>query len=135
MRQAKGHLSYANVMATLAVVLAAGGGTAAIAISSKAPKNSVIAKSIKRGNVTASKLAAVRSETVNLGVSAGEVRCQDSERLLTGGANVVGSGAGPPTPALALSQPTDNGWKAAVVGPSGTTVSITVVCLSGSPSK
>ncbi len=49
-------LSYANVTATIALLVAVAGGTTAIAGVAKAPKNSVVAKSIKKGNVTAKKL-------------------------------------------------------------------------------
>ena len=52
----KPRLSYANVTATLALLVAVAGGTTALAGVAKAPKNSVVAKSIKNGNVTAKKL-------------------------------------------------------------------------------
>ena len=42
MQRLRRHLSYANVTATLALVIAIAGGTTAIAGSAKAPKNSVV---------------------------------------------------------------------------------------------
>ncbi len=50
-------LSYANVTATLALIVAVAGGSTAIALS--VGKNSVRASSIKAGNVTARELAGV----------------------------------------------------------------------------
>ena len=47
------NLSYANVTATLALVIAVAGGTTAIAMKATAPKNSVTTKSIRPYNVTA----------------------------------------------------------------------------------
>ena len=47
------HLTYANVTATLALVIAVAGGTTAIAMKATAPKNSVTTKSIRPYNVTA----------------------------------------------------------------------------------
>ena len=58
------HLTYANVVATLALVVAVGGGSTAIAISAKkAPKNSVTSAAIRDGSVTGKDLAAVRVES------------------------------------------------------------------------
>jgi hypothetical protein len=51
------HLTYANVVATLALIVAVAGGSAAIAISVKVKKNSVGTKQIKKGSITAGKLA------------------------------------------------------------------------------
>src|SRR3954451_2014635 len=48
-------LTYANVMSTVAVVLAVGGGATAIAMS--LPKNSVKSKQIAKGAVTTKKIA------------------------------------------------------------------------------
>ena len=59
MHRLKPHLSYANVAATLALIIAVAGGTTALA-GSKAAKNSVASSSIKPFNVTAGDLAGVR---------------------------------------------------------------------------
>ena len=57
----RAQLSYANVMATLAVVIAVAGGSTAIAVSaSKAPKNSVRTNSIVNRAITAKKLKQVK---------------------------------------------------------------------------
>ncbi len=53
------HVSYANVAATAALIISVAGGATAIAGSSKAPKNSVISRSIKPGNVTAKDLTTI----------------------------------------------------------------------------
>ena len=53
MKPLKHHLTYANVVATLALIVAVAGGSTAIAISAKkAPKNSVTSASIVDGSVT-----------------------------------------------------------------------------------
>jgi hypothetical protein len=56
LKRFKGKLTYANVMATVAVFLVVGGGSA-FAASQMLPKNSVGAKQIKRGAVTPAKLS------------------------------------------------------------------------------
>ena len=60
------NLSYANVAASLALVIAVAGGTTAIAMKATAPKNSVTTKSIRPYNVTArdlTRLIEVRDQT------------------------------------------------------------------------
>ena len=59
MRRLKPHLTYANVAATVALIIAVAGGTTAIA-GSKAGKNTVASSSIKPYNVTARDLAGIR---------------------------------------------------------------------------
>jgi hypothetical protein len=54
MARIRSHLTYANVMATIAVFIALGGGAYAV---STAPKNSVVSKSIKNGQVKKPDLA------------------------------------------------------------------------------
>lgn len=77
------HLSYANVVATLALVVAVSGGSAAMAISLN--KGSVGTKQLKNGSVTAAKLAPTTTrEATNLGGLA-DVSCAPGERLLGGG--------------------------------------------------
>ena len=56
MKRLKGKLTYANVMATVAVFLVVGGGTA-FAASQMLPKNSVGTKQIKNAAVTPAKLS------------------------------------------------------------------------------
>jgi hypothetical protein len=56
MRRIWSKLTYANVMSTIAVVLAVGGGATAIAMTAL-PKNSVKSKQIAKGAVTTKKIA------------------------------------------------------------------------------
>ncbi len=58
-RRLRSKLSYSNVVATLALLVAISGGATAIAIS--AGKNTVTTKSIKPGNVTARDLGPIRT--------------------------------------------------------------------------
>jgi hypothetical protein len=102
-------LSYANVMATLAVGLALAGGGTAIALS--AAKNSVTSSSIRAGNVAASDLAGVRvvrAET-SVGPTEGSItaRCAKGERAVGGGAIVVSGDA-----VITGSSISANGWMA-----------------------
>jgi hypothetical protein len=134
MRRLRPHLTYANVTATVALLAAIGGGTTAIAISEKAPKNSVVAKSIKKGNVTASKFAGVRVDSaVGPGASGGvTLRCQPQERLLTGGAAArTATGV---DDRLSASEPTldGDGWTARS---NFGNVTVFVVCLKATPGK
>ena len=64
MRRLKPHLTYANVAATAALIIAVAGGTTAIA-GSKAGKNTVASSSIKPYNVTAPDLARIQVVQVN----------------------------------------------------------------------
>ncbi len=67
MHRLRTHLTYANVAATLALVIAVAGGTTAIAMKATAPKNSVTSKSIRPYNVTArdlTRLIEVRTQAI-----------------------------------------------------------------------
>jgi hypothetical protein len=100
MRRLKPHLTYANVAATAALIIAVAGGTTAIA-GSKAAKNTVASSSIKPYNVTARDLAGIRVVQVTGSVNA-FAPCTEGERLVGGG----GSTGGP----LGSSRPGNNGW-------------------------
>jgi hypothetical protein len=103
-RSIRDRLTYANVTATLALIVAIAGGSTAIAIT--ASKNSVVTKSIRKGNVTASDLARIQVRSAsNGGGGIARVTCRRGERLLGGGA----SGGGD-------SIPEKNGWTATGVG-------------------
>jgi hypothetical protein len=67
------HLTYANIMATVAVVIATAAGTSYAAEKIKIPKNSVASKQIKDGTVGTKDLAdgAVDSTKLNAGTAAG----------------------------------------------------------------
>lgn len=141
MKWLKPKLSYANVTATLALIGAVAGGTTAIADIAKAPKNSVVTKSIKQGNVTARDLAGLTSARASTNISdttpandgnfaSGEAvaRCPKGSRAITGGA----SGGRD----LTSSQPAGiDAWRAVAINDNGSTVPVTAVvyCLPAAP--
>jgi hypothetical protein len=126
MHRLKPHLSYANMAATLALIIAVAGGTTAIA-GGKAAKNSVASSSIKPFNVTAGDLAGIRIVQVNGQVSA-FAPCRRGERLLSGG-----GGAGGP---LGASRPGENGWFVQQgSGPEDRPVIAYAACLRAKPGK
>jgi hypothetical protein len=126
MHRLKPHLSYANMAATLALIIAVAGGTTAIA-GGKAAKNSVASSSIKPFNVTAGDLAGIRIVQVNGQVSA-FAPCRRGERLLSGG----GSAGGP----LGASRPGENGWFVQQgSGPEDRPVIAYAACLRAKPGK
>lgn len=127
-RRTKSGLSYSNVVATLALIVAISGGATAIALT--VGKNTVTTKSIKPGNVTARDLGPI--ETVikqqSLPAGAGVVRvfCPPKSRALSGG----GVGAAE----LESSYPVPGGWEVGFSGGTGL-VSAYVVCLSDKTGK
>jgi hypothetical protein len=123
MRRLKPHLSYANVAATLALIVAVAGGTTAIA-GSKAAKNSVASSSIKPFNVTAKDLARIRVVQVN-GQFSAFAPCARRERLLAGGGSSVPTGAS----ALAASRPGNNGWYVEQADTTDTLMAAYALCL------
>lgn len=150
MAQFKNHLTYANVVATLALIVAVAGGSTAIAVSSKVKKNSVGTKQLKKGsvtlakladgavtsakiadgNVTASKLASIRVDVDSrTPASVGLATCHAPERLLGGGATETGG-------TLAVSAPDTSGtnpsqWDGG--GTSGTSAAAYALCLKDTP--
>jgi hypothetical protein len=129
----KKSLSYANVVATLALIVAVAGGGTAIALS--VGKNSVTTKSIKPGNVTARDLTGIRVVSGEIpGAGGGSVNCAPNERLLAGGAEAR-STQNPPGPDrfLRASHPTPdgNGWTART----DSNVTVYVLCLRAKPGK
>ena len=139
MTSLRGKLSYANVVATLALVLAVAGIPSAVAITAnKVKKNAVGTKQLKNGsvtaaklangNVTASKLAGARVVTRTDPGLGSRVACQAPERLVAGGAKATGD-------AVTLSIPDSsdpNAWFAGV-GLGGTSATAYAVCLKDSP--
>lgn len=105
MRRLKPHLSYANVVATIALVVAVSGGATAVAIT--ASKNSVTTQSIRKGAVRAKTLGPVVVRTATGDVQA-TAKCAQGERVLGGGGtvDVQGAGAG----AIQKSSPAADGW-------------------------
>jgi hypothetical protein len=127
MHRLRRHLSYANVAATLALIIAVAGGTTAIA-GGKAAPNSVASSSIKPHNVTARDLTGIRVVQVN-GQFSAFAPCARGERLLGGGGGAdVGH-------SLGASRPRGNGWDVVQgVGPD-TFISAYAFCLKAKPGK
>jgi hypothetical protein len=138
------HLSYANVAASLALVTAVAGGTTAIAGSAKAPKNSVVSRSIKPGNVTAKDLGTTVNVSATNTVSdpspfdgdyatgGAEAQCPSGARALSGG-----GGTGGVRQVLQFSGRVGEGWRVSIGtdDPGPTLVSATVTCLLPKPGK
>lgn len=120
MSRLRSQLTYANVAATVALIAAVGGGSAAIAISAtKAPKNSVVSSSIRNGNVTSRDVARVRVRVAsNGGTGSANARCRKGEKLVGGGATGGGD-----------SIPNGNGWRATAPG----LARAYALCLSAKP--
>jgi hypothetical protein len=127
MRRIRSHLSYANVVATLALIVAIAGGTTAIA-GSKAAKNSVASSSIKPFNVTARDLAGIKVVQAN-GQFATFAACPRRARLLGGGGDT------PPGDNLGQSRPGQNGWYVQQGAGPETRVIAYAICLSSNTGK
>lgn len=136
-------MTYANVVATLALIVAVAGGSTAIALQATAPKNSVTTKSIRKGNVTADDLTAVRNASAeallvdpvpNDGSYTGltlEAKCPGKSRAISGGVTSSVTKGG-----VVTSTKTQNGWLGRVVsdqGPAPLGVAVNVSCLLPSP--
>ena len=130
MRRIKRHLTYANVAATLALLIAIAGGTTAIA-GSNAPKNSVASTSIKPFNVTARDLAGVRVVEVDAQFSA-FAACGRRERLLGGGGSPIPPGG---VVNLGVSRPGNNGWFVQQGGGPDRLMAAYALCLKAKPGK
>lgn len=124
MQKVRPRLTYANVVATLALFLALAGGAA---IAATAKKNSVTTKSIKNRNVTASDLAGTHIVT---GPTAGASTavCPPGERLVGGGYRIAEPRG--LVPAAAVSVPQESSWFADAA--SGN-LSAYALCLKSSP--
>jgi hypothetical protein len=129
LRRLRRHLTYANVAATLALIVAIAGGTTAIA-GSKAAKNSVASSSIKPFNVTARDLAGIRVVEVTNQFSA-FAPCARGERLIGGG----GSSIPPGFPDLGVSRPGGNGWFVQQGAGPNTLMAAYALCLESKPGK
>jgi hypothetical protein len=139
MHRIRRHLTYANVAATLALVVAVAGGTTAIATKSTAPKNSVTTKSIRPYNVTSRDLTRLiqvfGKATFNDPAPANGVfseniataTCPPGTRVLTGGGSVDNVRAN-----LSSSQPNPGSWSVGARGDGTNDVTITAIawCLS-----
>jgi hypothetical protein len=139
MHRLRTHLTYANVAATLALVVAVAGGTTAIAMKATAPKNSVTTKSIRPYNVTArdlTRLIEVRGQAIfndpappdgTFNGAAATASCPTGTRLVTGGGSVDNVRAN-----LSGSLPTHEAWIASAKGDGTNDARITSIawCLS-----
>jgi hypothetical protein len=133
------HLSYANVAASLALVIAIAGGTTAIATKSTAPKNSVTSKSIRPFNVTSRDLSrliqvfgkasfndpAPADGTFTGGTAVAP--CPSGTRVITGGGSVDNVHAN-----LSSSLPNPGAWSVSANGDGTNQATITAIawCLS-----
>jgi hypothetical protein len=139
MHRLRPRLSYANVVATLALIVAVAGIPAAVAVTKSSSKSDVSKKgNIRAGRVTTPKLADAAVTSPKLGgidlVEATDSQtakaiCPPGERVLGGGGEIASGGA----PALAESRPLgSNIWLAVQNGGSGTaTVTAYALCLQG----
>jgi hypothetical protein len=144
MNRIRRHLTYANVAATLALLVAVAGGTTAIATKSTAPKNSVTTKSIRPFNVTSrdlSRLIQVFGKATFTdpepadGIFSGNIAtatCPPGTRVLTGGGSVDNDRAH-----LSGSQPNPGSWSVAARGDGTNEARITAIawCLSKKAEK
>ena len=133
------HLTYANVAASLALVIAVAGGTTAIAMKATAPKNSVTTKSIRPYNVTArdlTRMIEVRAQAVfndpappdgTFSGATATAPCPTGSRVIAGGGFVDKDHA-----SLIGSQPTSEGWIVSAKGDGTNEARITAIarCLS-----
>jgi hypothetical protein len=139
MHRLRRHLTYANVAATLALIVAVAGGTTAIAMKATAPKNSVTSKSIRPYNVTArdlTRLIEVRGQAVfndpappddTFSGATAIATCPTGTRVMTGGGFVGNARA-----TLSGSQPTHEAWIVSAKGDGTNEATITALawCLS-----
>jgi hypothetical protein len=139
MHRIRRHLTYANVAATLAIVIAVAGGTTAIATKSTAPKNSVTSKSIRPYNVTSRDLTRMiqvfgkasfndpEPPDGNFSSNIATATCPPGTRVLTGGGSVDNDRAH-----LSGSQPNPGSWSIVARGDGTNEARITAIawCLS-----
>jgi hypothetical protein len=143
MQRLRRHLTYANVAATVALLIAVAGGTTAIASKVTAPKNSVTTKSIRPHNVTARNLTKIVTVTREAsfsdpvppdGVYSGTIAssgCPPGTRIISGNALINGGS----NTFLTSSGQTGVGWNASGRSDGGGKVTLTVTanCLAKTP--
>ncbi|MGZ5388248.1 MAG: hypothetical protein ACXWGS_12645 [Solirubrobacterales bacterium] len=134
-------MTYANVVATLALIVAVAGGSTAIALQAAAPKNSVTTKSIRKGNVTADDLGrieqVVASAPLNDAIAGDGIdgsafaiaRCPRGAELVGGG--VAGGRVHSSSPV----RDRRLGWEGTIVDDGGPTngIRVTALCLLRKP--
>jgi hypothetical protein len=136
MHRIRRHLTYANLMSTIAVIFAVVGGSTAVAVTVNASKKSdvnkkgnirggrVTANKLADGNVVASKLAGIDVVQVSNPGGIATASCPPGERLLGGGAE-ASSGV------LTHSNPDGNNWEAVAEGTGTNNVTVYALCLRG----
>jgi hypothetical protein len=134
-KELRRHLNYANVMSTIAVVIAVAGIPTAIAVTNKPGKNTVTTKSIKNGSVTAKDLAPTQVvSTTGPADGLRTVTCGSGERLIGGGASADPATAGDPRlPAIQNTRP--NGDLSGWVASASTGAVPYALCLDNTPRK
>ena len=110
-------LTYANVMSTIAVVIALAGGSTAVAVTVNASKKSDVNKkgNVRAGRVTTPKLADAAVSAAKLGgIQTVQVTGDPAvTAVCPAGTKLLGGGGQTTAPqALVLSQPDGNGWRA-----------------------
>ena len=142
MHRLRRHLSYANVVATLALIVAVAGGTTAIAVSKAKKKGAVVRVTrksdiskkgkIRPGHVTAAKLAGIDvvQRRFALSLPTNVAACPAGEMLLAGGIEIHSSS--PPGAAIDHSHPVGNGWLGAS-NFSETDQTVYALCLRATP--
>jgi hypothetical protein len=137
------HLTYANIAATLALVLAIGGGTTAIALQGR---NTVGTDDIKPGHVTGRDLSKIRVVrrvfTLNDAAMDGDIsggffilKCPKGTRIVGGGGNIAPSGSG--FGWITRTDANGNGWQITASQDTGqpATVAVTALCLKRRPGR
>jgi hypothetical protein len=144
MHRIRSHLSYANVAASLALVMAIAGGTTAIATKSTARKNSVVSRSIRQGNVTANDVTTtvnVSATNIVTDPSPGDgsyatgtavATCPPGARVISGGGGSEGLRR-----VLQFSGRAGEGWRISIGSddPVPVQVTATAICLMPKPGK
>jgi hypothetical protein len=130
-------LTYANVVATLALIVAVAGGSTAIAISSKQKisgklikPGTITTKQLKDGSVTGPKLATIdRIAATGPAIVGEKADCPQGSKLISGGAVAFGS-----TDGITRSDPSDvsETWRGASAAGQSTVIAM---CLRSTPGK
>jgi hypothetical protein len=133
MQWLRSHLSYANVAATLALVISVASGTTAIAVSKGSKHNDITKKgNIRAGHVTASKLAGIDVVQRDFAIASPghDADCPVGERLLSGGVDI--HSPSPTGAAITSSHPVGNSWEGNVTSAT-TNYTVYALCLKPTP--
>jgi len=132
MSSIRNKLTFANVMASIAVFAVLGGSAYAAAKigANDIKKNAVRTKHIKNGEVGAADLGAVVRRTESTaGTSSPRtetVDCEPGEQVIAGGGGIPSPGA---AHTLARSEPLTNGWSVTAHGSGTWTLNAYALCL------